>query len=144
MIEKLGNLWEEVADVHVITTNGIIKKNGEAVMGAGIALQAKNLYPILPKKLAKRLTSDGNRVFVFHEVDRIISTLPTKHDWKDKSDINLIRRSIGELAGLADRNRWNKVVLPRPGCSNGQLSWLEVRPILVDLLDDRFFVINPF
>lgn len=40
MIEVKGNLWTYPAEVRVITTNGFVKKNGEAVMGIGQMLMS--------------------------------------------------------------------------------------------------------
>ncbi|MCZ2224447.1 MAG: hypothetical protein LC122_12560 [Chitinophagales bacterium] len=47
MIEVIGNLFDfvNIADAICITTNGIVKSNQEAVMGAGIALQAAEKFP---------------------------------------------------------------------------------------------------
>jgi len=44
MKEVIGNIWNyyNKGNWIVITTNGTIKKNGEAVMGRGVALEAKN------------------------------------------------------------------------------------------------------
>lgn len=144
MIEIVGNMWSIDTDAICVTTNGIVKKNGEAVMGAGVALQAKNRYPNLPKSLATRLRSAGNHVYHIPQSDGSnIITFPTKHNWRDDSDISLIERSCEELVVLTDRRAWNKVVLTRPGCANGKLNWDTVRPVLKKHLDDRFFIISP-
>jgi hypothetical protein len=34
------------------------------------------------------------------------------------------------------------VLVPRPGCGNGQLDWEDVKPILLDHFDDRFIVVT--
>lgn len=39
--EVVGNMWAIPADAYCITTNGFVKKNGEAVMGAGCAKEAR-------------------------------------------------------------------------------------------------------
>lgn len=63
--------------------------------------------------------------------------------WMSHSDLKLIERSTHQLVELAERYQWKSVVLPRPGCGLGQLSWQdEVRPLLSTILDDRFYVIN--
>jgi hypothetical protein len=42
-----------------------------------------------------------------------------------------------------DRRRWQRVVLPRAGCGNGGLNWeMAVRPVLADILDDRFIALE--
>jgi len=143
MIEIHGNIFDQECDAICITTNGIIKKNGEAVMGAGIALQAKIKYPQLPKLLAERIKQKGNHVYSFdiEGEERTVVTFPTKHHWKENSDMELIKRSLLQLVWLANENKWGKVCLPRPGCSHGKLSWLEVKRY-VEKLDDRFIVVN--
>lgn len=144
MIEATGNIWTVEADATCVTTNGIVKRNGEAVMGAGIALQAKNRYPNLPMQLAKRLLLFGNHVFIITQPDgRNIATFPTKHDWKLDSSLTLIENSCEELVELVNKRGWSKVVLTRPGCANGKLSWSDVKPILEKHFDDRFVVITP-
>ena len=142
MIEIRGNIFDQKCDAICITTNGIIKKNGEAVMGAGIALQAKIKYPQLPKLLAEKIAQEGNRVYSFKlDDDRSIVTFPTKNHWRDDSDIELIKQSLLQLVWMTTQNEWEKVCLPRPGCSNGKLKWTDVKRY-VSKLDDRFIVVN--
>jgi hypothetical protein len=43
---------------------------------------------------------------------------------------------------MADKFRWQHIVMPRPGCGNGGLDWADVEPVLSKLLDDRFTVIT--
>jgi hypothetical protein len=62
--------------------------------------------------------------------------------WMAKSDLLLIEKSACQLSELTDQRGWQSVVLPRPGCGNGELSWTEVRSILSSILDDRFYVIS--
>jgi len=136
------DLWElHALGFYVcITTNGIIKANGELVMGAGIAKQAAAKFPWLPKKLAALVTQNDNRVFELPE--RLIS-FPTKHHWRNKSDIKLIKKSAKELMEIVNKLNLDWVILPRPGCNNGQLSWeSEVKPALIDVLDKRVVVVS--
>jgi len=58
------NIWEIIQndDFLIITTNGWINKKGEAVMGRGIALQAKKNFPDLPRILASKIKQEGNKV----------------------------------------------------------------------------------
>lgn len=138
-----GNLWDYHRDGPVcITTNGVIKKDNQLVMGAGIALQAKMRFPNLPYKLANMVLAYGNRVF--HMDEENLFSFPTKNDWKDKSDIDLIVRSCKQLVEIADNLHLSqplRVYLPKPGCANGQLSWPVVNRVISDILDDRFIVV---
>lgn len=150
MIEVRGNLWTYPADVRVITTNGFVKKNGEAVMGKGCALEAAQKWPSLPRDLGTLLKSRGNHVFLLgaptKEKPYALYSFPVKHKWTEKADIDLIRRSANDLLEVLDplypNDEGNVFVLPRPGCGNGQLKWEDVKPILEPILDDRFHVIT--
>ena len=145
MIEVKGNMWDADVDAFVITTNGFVKKNGEAVMGRGCALEAKEKMPTLPKDLGAEIKKHGNIPHSFayenEEGESItIYTLPVKHNWWEKADIKLIEDSLSELVWLLDGGGDFKVAMPRPGCGNGQLNWEDVKPILEKYLDDRFIV----
>lgn len=146
MIEVTGNLWMYPADVRVITTNGTIKKNGECVMGRGCAAEAKQMFPWLPKMLGDDIKARGNRPHHFKPSDyrEDIWTFPVKHNWMEKADLELIRASAQYLANIFSHPEESEtiVVLPRPGCGNGQLKWEDVKPILAPILDDRFHVIT--
>ncbi len=136
-----GNLW----DFHslgpvCITTNGIIKKDGTLVMGAGIALQAKQRFPDVPAKLADAVRKHGNHAFFL--LKEIMFSFPTKHDWRDKTDIDLIAKSCRQLVDLTDRMAFKYVFLHKPGCANGQLDWAEVNAVISSILDDRFTVVS--
>ena len=138
--EVKGNIWDHHFNGAwvCVTTNGICKKNGDAVMGAGIAKDAAERFPDLPAKLGKYLKQYGNRLFVFKEY-RII-TFPTKHNWKDQSDIALIEKSCRELMAVADKFGMIDISMPRPGCSNGGLKWSDVKAVITPLLDQRITV----
>lgn len=156
MEESIGDLWELAADeatnAVVITTNGFVKKNGEAVLGKGVALQARDRFPDLEARLGDRLTRFGNRPFRFRVagLGPDLVTLPTKPShaadnrpgWFADSDLELITSGCTQLMEMADKFKWNRVILPRPGVGAGRLSWNDVRARLVDILDDRFIVIS--
>lgn len=147
MKEETGSIWDYHKQGHwiIITTNGNVKTNGEAVMGKGIALQAKQRFPDLPKRLGKFLSEFNNTVHSFGIDYRIIS-FPTKHNWQEKSDIKLIEESCQRLKALFDYTELGyfvkEIYMPRPGCANGQLSWGDVKPVLEKYLDDRFIVVE--
>jgi hypothetical protein len=62
--------------------------------------------------------------------------------WACLAQSHLIEDSARQLVYLTTTKRWRKVLLPRPGCSAGELRWENVRPILNEILDDRFTVIT--
>ena len=145
MLESKGDLWTYRADWRIITTNGFVKTNGEAVMGRGTAWQAKKRWPKFPYAFGCFLNDYGNHVgeFIFQDpysADEVkIITMPTKHNWWDDADLILIERSCVEMASLPYSE---KFVLPRPGCGCGKLLWSDVKLVIEPLLDDRFTVLE--
>ena len=137
MREHKGNMWDVPADAYVITTNGYVRKDGAAVMGRGCALEAKNRWRGLEYQLGSKIISGGNHVYVFPMDVAFLITMPVKHNWWEKADLNLIERSVKEL--VAEVGNVVTVVMPRPGCGNGQLHWEQVAPLLAHL-DDRFII----
>jgi len=143
-----GNLWDYANDpkyILCITTNGFVKKNGEAVMGRGCALEAAQRYPDFPRALGAVITIDGNKPSWFYFGPdlggREIITFPVKHNWWEKADLELIKNSTEWLNKEATTYKHNIFVLPKPGCGNGQLSWSEVEPI-VSVLPDNVWCID--
>lgn len=124
----------------IVTTNGIVKTNGCAVMGAGIAKYVRDTWYGTDKILGAKLIAGGNHVYHLQTVDfngshfQLIS-FPTKHDYREKSDIELIRTSCIELIKLCTDMGITHCYLCAPGCANGQLSYiLDVRPVLQEEL----------
>lgn len=156
MKEIKGNIWDfhEKGCWICVTTNGVVNEDGEAVMGRGIALEAKKRFPGLPHDLGMAITSKGNKLYSWPKC-RLV-TFPTKHHWMDMSDLCLIEKSCQELVSWVDAvcsfltsalkipmvTESAKIYLPRPGCGNGGLYWNDVKPILEKYLDDRFVVVN--
>lgn len=64
MVEKQGDLWTQSVDAICITTNGFVRGNGMAVMGAGLAKQAAQRYPGIEFTLGYQIHQGGNHVYV--------------------------------------------------------------------------------
>lgn len=173
MHEIVGELFDSVkAEAICITTNGFVNSQGANTMGRGNALQAKQRWPGIQLILGQLIRESGNQthsltytesklppvIRLSHricrewphnmtpsfEVPYYVVAFPTKHHWSEDSDPKLIEKSARELVDLANRAGWDSIVLPRPGCGLGKLSWEgEVRPLLMPILDDRFYVISP-
>lgn len=71
-----------------------------------------------------------------------IVSFPVKWRWDEKADLELIRVSAALLRDLVARRGWRKVLLGRPGCSNGRLNWDDVRPVIAPLLPDQVVVVT--
>jgi len=150
MTEVTGNIWDYHKKGHwiVITTNGFVKKNGAAVMGRGIAKQAKDRFKGIEFYLGNHIKEKGNIPCIIEEFR--IMTLPVKSNWWQKADLDLIEQSMKRLITIISafvlRGAIEKfpapIYLVRPGCGNGGLDWKDVKPVIEAYLDNRFTVVN--
>lgn len=144
-------------DAVCFTSNGVVKDNGELVMGAGVALAFKNRWQELPRLAGDLVKTNGNICQIIKRLEiksydtvahrskpytPCIIAFPTKHHYSQKSCGDLIRTSAIQLMKLINENGWKQVGLPKPGCQNGGLVWEYVRGILQPILDDRVIIIT--
>ena len=139
--ELSGNLWEYYNQGYVvaITTNGKVSRSGKNVMARGTAKQAAARFPDLPQQLGELIAASGNHV---HELPGHLVSFPVEHTPYEVPDLKLIEQSSRELRQLVDAKGWEKVIVPRPGCGGGGLSWGDVRPLLAPHFDERFRIIK--
>lgn len=138
IINGTQNIFDLDCDAVCVTTNGMTRRDGTAVMGAGIAKEADIRYK-LAVSLGQKLAETGNHCYDMGVHDgRHVITFPTKNDWRDDSDLELIKQSCKELVELADSLELTNVLLPPVGCGCGRLSHETVFPVVAELLDDRF------
>ena len=143
MVELEGNIWDflpNVADRNLryfylgITINGNVKKNGELVMGRGIAAQAKQRYPKLARVFGQYHRVHGLRVNFQQVFDRGVYRFffgfPTKIDWWKPASLELIEQSCRELQSTMRGNPNLVCYMTRPGCGNGGLKWDVVKPLM--------------
>lgn len=139
--EEYADIWSfyKTGEFIVITTNGFVKKNGDAVMGAGIARQARDKFPGMAYAIGQAIKKNGNVPLV--NVKYRIITLPTKKIWTELSDPKLIEEGLGILVRIVDELELEHVYMPRPGCGNGKLDWTStVKPLCDKHLDSRFHI----
>ena len=138
MKELNRNMWNIPAEAYVVPTNGIVKRDGTAVMGKGVALQAALKYPELAQDLGQKLRDYGNQVFAFLYGDVWIITLPTKEHWRDSSSERLVRTSLRQLVEIVPSLQIESVVLPLIATGCGGLNKEHIKELLNDVLDDTY------
>jgi hypothetical protein len=114
---------DEFGEELAIDAGKLVKKNGnicQSIMSFG----------------GSKFDSTGKIVWK----DIHIVAFPTKHHWKNPSDLELIKKSAKELMDLINKNGWTKVYLPRPGTGLGNLEWDVVKAELEKILDDRVII----
>lgn len=104
----------------VVTTNGFVKRNGECVMGAGIAKRVRDEIPGSASKLGALISEYGNRPFrLFPDV----WTMPVKHKWMEDADLDLMRQSLELMVPMVAKFDIHTLYFPRPGSGNGKLDY---------------------
>lgn len=143
-VEK-GNVMDYIgiSDIVCVTTNGVVKKNGELVMGPGCARSFKERFPQLSMILGEYVSKYGNECFIAGKCrNTYIVSFPTKNHFKEKSDINLIKKSAEKLVMIVNELNAKDVRIPSPGTGLGGLSKSYVYNPLMDILDDRFIIME--
>lgn len=133
-----GNLWDYEATWRAIPTNGSIKSNGDLVMGAGVALQARARFPQMPKMLGAWVAEHGNLVAWLSAFNCL--SFPTKNHWLENSDLDLIDQSCQRMMKFLPDT--DTVAMPKVGCGLGGLDWNRVFPVLLRHCDDRIVIVS--
>ena len=151
--QRIDILSERVlrkADAICFTSNGVVKANGELVMGAGVAKAFREEFDI-GDIAGQCVRENGNVCQIITDVHRVagegfdsttVVAFPTKHHWRDPSDINLIKQSAEQLMELVDQMGWKLVALPFPGIGCGGLDKNAIKQILISILDDRVVLVS--
>ena len=155
MLVVEGNIWavarESRSSVIIPTNIGWRDSDGHAVMGRGLAMQAKRRYPALPAwygDLCRRFKGETG-VCMYHElilfpVKPLCVPAPWR-SWMGPATVSLIARSLSQLVMYSPAEPRN-FLLPTVGCGNGGLTLAEVRPLLDKYLgarDDMILVLLP-
>jgi O-acetyl-ADP-ribose deacetylase (regulator of RNase III) len=145
---KTGNLLDSEAEALVNTVNT------EGVMGKGIALQFKNLFPHNFKlyakacknkevKVGKMLVTEEEALF---SGKKIIINFPTKTSWRLPSEYQYIESGLAELVKVIKEKNIKTIAIPPLGSGNGGLDWNIVKQIMekhLSNLDCEIFIYEP-
>jgi O-acetyl-ADP-ribose deacetylase (regulator of RNase III) len=135
---RTGNLLESEAEALINTVNTM------GVMGKGIALQFKNMFPNNFKLYANECKNKGVRVgqlLVTEEESllagkKIIINFPTKTNWRFPSEYQYIESGLKELVKVIKQNNIKSIAIPPLGAGNGGLDWNRVKQIMEIYLSD--------
>lgn len=143
-----GDILRCEVDALVNTVNCV------GIMGRGIALQFKNMYPANFKAYeaaCKREEVQPGRMFVFETGQltppQFIINFPTKRHWRSNSRIEDIEAGLVDLANVIRDKHIQSIAVPPLGAGLGGLSWDDVRPkiecVLGELEDVQVIVYEP-
>lgn len=153
---KTGNMWDESADVVMVTTNATVRRIGTLVMGRGAAKEAAKRNPRLTGWAGERIWEIQEErtqkpvdygVLITPMVDRTAGAIwlfQVKWNWWERADVGLIEKSVDGfmdvLEGKSGRAMQllarGKVSLNFPGIGNGGLGKNVVLPLIERLPDN--------
>ncbi len=137
-------MWRSFArtDGFCITTNSYIRNDGELVMGAGIALQAKKIFDGLPLALGRKIENKCGHLGTYgtlpsnrKEIDKLVA-FQVKTHFKNQADLGLIEKSANQLSTIATKYPNKRLDLNFPGIGNGGRDVEKVMPIVKKLPDN--------
>lgn len=135
MVVVIDDLWAGPASAwRVVPTNRMTRRDGSAVMGAGIALQAAKRFPDLPQAYGAALRGGSRGLWAY--APGHVLCLPTKHDWRDNADIALVARGLAALRHFAKAHPDAAIRLPMIGAGLGRLRGADVRRLIDRAMDD--------
>lgn len=124
-----GDILRDESEAIINTVNCV------GVMGRGIALQFKNMWPENFKAYeaaCKREEVQPGRMFVFDTdqltLPRYIINFPTKRHWRGKSRIQDIDTGLSALVTEIRSRGIRSIAIPPLGSGLGGLDWADVRP----------------
>ncbi|MBW3636714.1 MAG: hypothetical protein KY445_09675 [Armatimonadetes bacterium] len=138
-----GDIWDELgkADLILIPTNSTLSPRGELVMGAGVAKQAKEHFPMAPYWFGRKINARRDYGIVTYPeswkwFSFWLGAFQTKYNWRNPSPLELIERSTKKLDAKA--SLFDRIAMPMPGTGLGGLTESDVLPILEKLPDNVF------
>jgi len=129
---EIGNLLESRAEALVNTVNTV------GVMGKGIALQFKNMFPNNFKIYTKACKKEEVKIgkLLVNEDESLLSgrkliiNFPTKTTWRKPSEYIYIEEGLKEMVKLIKERDIKSVAIPPLGAGNGGLDWNKVKTLL--------------
>ncbi len=122
------SLFESPALALVNTVNTI------GVMGKGIALAFKNLYPAMfaeYQRLCDQKALDIGKLYVYTTPNKMVVNFPTKTHWRMPSRPDYIEAGLRTFAAHYNDYGISSASFPQLGCGNGELDWLtQVQPLM--------------
>lgn len=134
---KTGNILQEQTDAIINTVNCV------GIMGRGIALQFKQMYPEnfkAYKQACDKGEVEPGKMFIYNSGllfnPKYIINFPTKRHWKGKSRIQDIKSGLVALKDDIINYKIKSIAIPPLGCGLGGLNWDEIKPIIEQVLGD--------
>lgn len=128
------NLFDSPAQVLVNTVNTV------GVMGKGIALEFKRLYPQMFRQY-QSFCENGQftvgKLWIYRTSNKWILNFPTKRNWRQKSRLEDIEMGLKKFKDTYQQQGITSISFPQLGIGNGGLDWEnQVQPLMEKYLSD--------
>ncbi|UCH93332.1 MAG: macro domain-containing protein [Candidatus Aminicenantes bacterium] len=128
-----GDLLKADVDALVNTVNCV------GVMGKGIALQFKLTFPENFNQYYQACRKNQVKIGKMFVVKcltgvKYIINFPTKKHWKEKSNLEYIKRGLKNLVETIRDLKITSIAIPPLGCGLGGLNWPEVKKVIFEEL----------
>jgi O-acetyl-ADP-ribose deacetylase (regulator of RNase III) len=134
---KTGNLLDADVEALVNTVNTV------GVMGKGVALMFKERFAKNMKEYAEACKAgevQTGKMFITNTNELLgvtwIINFPTKQHWRNKSKMEWVESWLQDLRMFIIENNIKSIAIPPLGAGNGGLKWQEVKPKIVQALED--------
>lgn len=123
-----GNLLQSPAQVLVNTVNTV------GVMGKGIALEFKRLFPEMYRQyreLCKRGQFKIGMLWLYKSPNKWVLNFPTKKHWRSPSRVEYVDAGLQKFVNSYADLGTHSIAFPALGCGNGQLDFeTQVKPLM--------------
>jgi O-acetyl-ADP-ribose deacetylase (regulator of RNase III) len=132
---QVGNILVSHTEALVNTVNTV------GVMGKGIALLFKKVFPIAMEEYLKAVKDKSIQIGKVQVVKtgsilpKYIINFPTKVHWRYPSKIEFIDKGLYDLVIKIEEYSIKSISIPPLGCGNGKLNWSEVKPLMIKYLE---------
>lgn len=123
-----GDLFQSPAHVLVNAVNTV------GVMGKGVALEYKRLFPEMYEQYRKLCEAEEFHIgslWLYKSPNKWVLNFPTKKHWRNPSRLEYIEAGLRKFIDVYSDFGIYSIAFPPLGCGNGQLDFeIEVRPLM--------------
>ncbi len=127
-----GNLFQSPAQTLVNTVNTV------GVMGKGVALEFKRLFPEMYRQyrdLCEQGRFQVGKLWLYKSPQKWVLNFPTKKHWRAPSQAAYVEAGLQKFVQVYSDWGIHSVAFPPLGCGNGQLDFeTQVRPLMEQYL----------
>lgn len=131
-----GNILESSSEALVNTVNTV------GVMGKGIALSFKKSFPNVFDEYKKAVDTGEFQIGRVQIVStgqltpKYVINFATKKHWRHPSKLQYVEEGLIDLKEKISVYNIKSISIPPLGCGNGKLNWNDVKPLMVNTLDE--------